>query len=74
MFVAILAAIAAIPKIVEEIQLLTLEVKRLRQEAIDKELDQIRKDVNETLIKIQGARSNDERAALVRELNQRISK
>jgi hypothetical protein len=74
MLASIMAALAALPEIVKAIESLIAEVKTLRQESIDKSLEQIRNDVNETIAKIQTAKTNEDRIALARDLNSRISK
>jgi hypothetical protein len=49
-------------------------LKQLRQESIDRELAQIRKDVSITLNQIDGAKTNEERRKLALDLVNRISK
>lgn len=74
MFAELMAVFASIKEIAKAINLLTEEVKKLRQDAIDSELSDIKKDVNETISKIQNAKTNEDRARLAAELNSRISK
>lgn len=69
-----MAALAAIPEIVKVISELVAEVKTLRQDSIDKSLEGIRNDVQETLTKIQNAQTNVDRAKLATELNARLGK
>lgn len=69
-----MASILALKEIASTLKLLVDAIKDLRKDAIDSALSDIRKDVNETIAKIQNAKSNEERAALARELNSRISK
>ncbi len=73
MFAELMAAIMAVKEIAATLKLLVAGVDKLRQDAIDSALSDIRKDVNETINKIQSAKTNDERAVLARELNSRIS-
>lgn len=74
MFAEIMAFFASIKEIAKAVNLLTEEVKGMRQDAINSALDNIRKDVNETITQIQNAKSNEDRAKLARDLNARISK
>lgn len=74
MFAELMASILALKEIASTLKLLVDAIKDLRKDAIDSALSDIRKDVNETIAKIQNAKSNEERAALARELNSRISK
>lgn len=70
MFAEIMAVFTAIKEINASIKLLV----KLKQDSIDASLDKIQKDVNETLIKIHNAKTDQDRAELVRLLNSRISK
>ena len=70
----LMASIYALKEIAATLKLLVEGVKGLRQDAIDSAVANIRKDVDETLIKIHSAKTNEDRAALARELNKRISK
>ena len=74
MFASIVAALAALPEIVKILGEVVSELKNLRQSSIDSSLDKIKADVNETLTKIQSAKSNEERSVLARDLNARLGK
>lgn len=69
MFIVIMAALKAIPEIVSMIKMLVDEVGNLRQDAIDKSIDEKIKDIDATVTKIMAATTNTERAALAVQLN-----
>ena len=55
MFAELIAAILALKEIASSLKQLVVGVEKLRQDAIDSALSQIRNDVNETISKIQSA-------------------
>lgn len=73
-FAEIVAFVKALPKIIDMLRELIDAVKDLKHSAIDKELDEIRKDVAETIHKIEGAKTNEERKKLALELARRMSR
>ena len=74
MFVEIMAALKSIGAIAGLLREAIDEIKLLRNESLERKLDVIRKEVDMTLTKIKGAKTNEEREKLALELNIRISK
>lgn len=74
MFAELMAFFAALKEISSTLKLLTEEVKQMRRDAIDSALSDIKKDVNDTLSKIQSAQTKEDRLRLAVELNSRLSK
>lgn len=70
----IIAAIKSLGAIAGLLREAIDEMKQLRDENLERKLDVIRKEVDVTLKKITGARSNEEREKLALELNTRIGK
>lgn len=73
-FADIVAFIKALPKMIDMLRELIDSVKDLRYSAIDKELETIKRDVAETIHKIEGAKTNEERKKLALELANRMSR
>lgn len=70
----IFAFIRALPELVKVMGEVVSSLRHLRQDAIDRELDSIKSDVSETLKKIEGAKTNEDRKRLSMELALRLSK
>lgn len=73
-FAELVAFFKALPEVVKLIRELVDAVKGLHSSAIDKELETIRKDVSDTIYKIEGAKTVEERRRLSLELVSRMSK
>jgi hypothetical protein len=73
-FADIVAFIKALPEIIKVLGEIHSTLKQLQKEALEKEMAKIRSDVNETLTKIEKAKTNEERKILALELATRISK
>jgi hypothetical protein len=67
------AFIKALPKLVDTLGEVVSTLKQLRQDAINKELDVIKRDVSITLKQISEAKTNDERKKLSIDLANRYS-
>lgn len=74
MFAELMGFFAALKEISSTLKLLVGEVKKLQQDQIDSALSKIRSDVNETIIKIQNAKTDQERTDLAKLLNSHLSK
>lgn len=74
MFAQIMLVFEAIKEGSKALQLLVLEVRSLKKDAIDKELETIKSDIATTLKQIEGAQSNEERKRLSLELANRMSR
>jgi len=72
--VEIVAAIKAIATIAETLKEISDKLSQLKQDSIQKELRQIRMEVNETLDKIAKADSKEERRKLSAELAGRLAR
>jgi hypothetical protein len=73
-FAELVLFIKSLPEMVKVLGNIHDTLKQLRQESIDRELAQIRKDVSITLNQIDGAKTNEERKKLALDLVNRISK
>ncbi len=73
-FAELVAFFKALPEAVKLIRELVDAVKGLHSSAIDKELETIRKDVSDTIYKIEGAKTNEDRKKLALELVTRMSR
>lgn len=75
---AALKGLAAIPAMIDKLDeigaKIANEIKEVKIDRMEKELNKIRSDVDETLAKIKNARTNEDRARLADELNSRIRK
>lgn len=70
----IIAFIRALPELARVMGEVVSSLRQLRQDAIDRELDSIKSEVSETLKKIEGAKTNEDRRRLALELVTRMSK
>jgi uncharacterized membrane protein len=70
----ILAALKAIPLIVESIRDLAALVSKMNDAITAKNIAELKAEVNHSLVKLKSAKSKDERAALIEELNKKLSK
>jgi hypothetical protein len=68
------AFIKALPEIVKLLGRVASALESLKLEYINKQLDDYRADVSQTLKQIEGATSNEERKRLTRDLAARMSR
>lgn len=73
-FAELIAFVRALPELVRVMGGVLDELRNLRQDAINRELESIRKDVSITLKQIEGAQTNEDRKRLAMELALRMSK
>jgi hypothetical protein len=73
-FADVIAFIKALPELVRVMGEVVSTLNKLRQDAIDKELEKIRYDVSETLTKISNAKTDADRSRLSLELATRLRK
>jgi 5'-deoxynucleotidase YfbR-like HD superfamily hydrolase len=66
---ALLAALQAIPALVQAIGQLGDSIKKAQEMAIDNKFEKLKAEVNELTKQIEGATTNEERLKLVRSLN-----
>ena len=74
MFAEIMLALKSLAAIAGLLREVVDEIKLLRDENTERKLDAIRKEVDVTLSKIKGAKTNEEREKLALELSTRIRK
>jgi len=70
---SLLAAIAAIPKLVNAIDRLGDTIKSVEESRIDNKYTELKGKIDEITIKIENATTDEDRRALVRDLNLSIS-
>lgn len=73
-FAEIIAFVRALPELVKVMGEVVSALQQIKQDSIDKQLEKIKTDVSETLKKIEGAKTNEERKNLSMELALRLSK
>lgn len=73
-FAEIIAFVRALPELVKVMGEVVSALQQIKQDSIDKQLEKIKTDVSETLKKIEGAKTNEERKNLAMELAVRMSK
>jgi uncharacterized protein YdcH (DUF465 family) len=71
---ALLAALKALPGVVDEIRNLRQTLERLDRQRTESKFAKLKEEVNELTKKIEKAKNNEERRALVRELNAAVSR
>ena len=74
MFAELIASFMALKEIASTLKMLVDEIKKLQQDQVNSALDSYKKDVGETIAKIQTATTDKERADLAKLLNSRLSK
>jgi len=70
----IILFIRSLPEMVKVLGQINESLKQLKQDFIDKEIQDIRKDVSIVLIQIESAKTNEERRKLALDLANRINK
>jgi hypothetical protein len=70
----LIAFFRALPELVKVMGEVVSTLQQLRQDSIDKELSKIKSDVSETIKKIEGAQTNEDRKRLALDLALRMSK
>lgn len=70
----ILAALAALPKIVDAVKEVGGQISKLQDAMTEKNIAALKSDVNESLVQLSNAKSKDERQRIITELNKRLSK
>ena len=70
----ILAALAALPKIVDAIKGVGDQIEKLQNAMTEKNIETLKSEVNESLTQLASAKSKDERQRIITELNKRLSK
>jgi len=70
----ILAALAALPKIVDAIKGVGDQISKLQDAMTEKNLSNLKSEVNSYLTQLSKAKSGDERKRLIEEISKRISK
>lgn len=73
-FAEIVLFIKSLPEMVKILGEIHLTLKQMKQDSIDKQLEQIKREVSETLRQIEGAKTNEDRKRLSAELALRMSK
>ena len=73
MYSAIVAALKAIPALVDAVKELGQLYSRLQDEATERRFNKLRGQVNETIKRIEHAENNEERKALARRLSDLMS-
>jgi len=70
----ILAALAALPKIVDAIKGVGDQISKLQDAMTEKNLSNLKSEVNSYLTQLSKAKSSDERKRVIEEISKRISK
>lgn len=68
------AALKAIPAILEAIKLLGVEIRAMRDAITQKNIAELKTEVNSSLMKIKNTKNKDELAVLIEELSKKVSK
>jgi hypothetical protein len=70
----ILAALKALPMIVEGLRDIAGLISKLNDSMTQKNIAELKAEVNNSLLKLKDANSNSERRKLIEELNKKLSK
>ena len=73
-FIEIVAFFKALPEMVKVLSEIVLALKQLKQESIDKELESIRKEVNQQITSLSKAANDEERKKALLALALAVSK